>query len=61
MYNSTEIYEAGVGFQSGPSIPMATFQHCIVKINTTHIFTVGGFPYTRFAFKSFVFWRKINE
>ncbi|TRY75090.1 hypothetical protein TCAL_13207 [Tigriopus californicus] len=47
VYNNTEIYETGVGFRSGPTMPAATFQHCLVKVNSSHIFTVGGFPYSR--------------
>ena len=47
VYNSTEIYEVGKGFSRGPGLPAVTFQHCLVKVNATHIFLVGGYPYNR--------------
>ena len=47
VYNTTEIYETGVGFSKGPDLPRSMFQHCLVKINATHLFIVGGFPYSR--------------
>ena len=47
IYNSTEVYEPGVGFRAGPKMPAVTFQHCIVKVNATHVFSAGGYPYNR--------------
>ncbi len=28
-------------------MPDVTFQHCIVKVNATHLFSAGGYPYNR--------------
>ena len=47
VYNTTEIYTESEGFSEGPKMPEVTFQHCLVKINATHLFTVGGFPYSK--------------
>jgi len=48
VYNDTEIYTPGRGFSKGPNLPAVTFQHCLVKVNATHIFNVGGFPYSKY-------------
>ena len=50
IYNSTEVYEPGVGFREGPEMPAVTFQHCIVKVNATYVFSAGGYPYNRLLF-----------
>lgn len=49
VYNETEVYEPGMGFSKGPKLPANTFQHCLVKVNATHVFTVGGYPYNRWV------------
>ena len=50
IYNSTEVYEPGVGFREGPQMPAVTFQHCIVKVNATYVFSAGGYPYNRLQY-----------
>ena len=52
IYNSTEVYEPGVGFREGPKMPAVTFQHCIVKVNATYVFSAGGYPYNRLFAKT---------
>ena len=52
IYNSTEVYEPGVGFREGPKMPAVTFQHCIVKVNATYVFSAGGYPYNRLVAKN---------
>ncbi len=50
MYTPVKLKERNllvVSFFPGPNLPEVTFQHCLVKINATHIFNVGGFPYSK--------------
>ena len=42
VLKETEVYENGV-FRLGPALPKSLREHCMVNLNTTHVFVGGGF------------------
>lgn len=46
-WNSTEIFENGA-FKTGPELPQAIQDHCMISLNTTHSMLTGGFNGVRF-------------
>ena len=42
--SSSEVLDLGSGaWRSGPNLPMSISWHCVIQMNSTHIFLAGGY------------------